>query len=70
MFISILENFIEDLKARLLNEKNKTIFILMRLIPINVTNISTDLGNIFIETLLMKHLSFINVNVYSFKGEL
>jgi len=45
LFIPILENVIEDLKARFLNEKNKTIFILMQLVPINVIKISQDLEN-------------------------
>ncbi|CAI6348676.1 unnamed protein product [Macrosiphum euphorbiae] len=69
LFIPILENVIEDLKARFLNEKNKTIFILMQLVPINVIKISQDLENTLVETLL-KHYSFISFNTYSLKGEM
>jgi len=52
LFIPILENVIEDLKTQFLNEKNKTIFILMQLVPISVSKIAQDLENTLVETLL------------------
>ncbi|KAL4153608.1 hypothetical protein QTP88_001441 [Uroleucon formosanum] len=69
LFIPILENVIEDLKARFLNDKNKTIFIIMQLVSINAIKMSPDLANTLIKT-LVKHFSFIDFNIYSLKGEI
>ncbi|VVC41661.1 Hypothetical protein CINCED_3A008444 [Cinara cedri] len=69
LFIPILENTIENLKVQFLNDKNKTIFILMQLIPINFIKTSSKARSILIETVI-KQYSFLNFNIYSLKGEL
>lgn len=69
LFIPIIDNVLEDIRDRFLNEKNKTIFLLMQLIPSNTIKMKSKTNDELIKT-VSDHYTFLNLNTIMFTGEL
>lgn len=69
LFIPIIDNVLEDIKDRFLNDKNKTIFLLMQLIPSSITKMSSKTSDELVKT-VNDHYTFLNCNTIMFRGEL
>ncbi|XP_008179706.1 52 kDa repressor of the inhibitor of the protein kinase-like [Acyrthosiphon pisum] len=69
LFIPIIDNVLEDIRYRFLNDKNKTISLLMQLIPSNTIKMSSETSNELIQTVGDQY-AFLNFNTFMFRGEL
>ncbi|CAI6376726.1 unnamed protein product [Macrosiphum euphorbiae] len=69
LFIPIIDNVLEDIRYRFLNDKNKTISLLMQLIPSNTIKMSSETSDELIQTVGDQY-AFLNFNTFMFRGEL
>lgn len=69
LFIPIIDNVLEDIKHRFLDEKNKTIFLLMQLIPSNTIKMSSETSDELMKTVGDQY-TFLDFNTLMFRGEL
>jgi len=69
LYIPILDNVLEDIHSRFYNNKNKTMYIIMQLLPIHVVKMSTEKINELIIT-INEQYQFLDINEISFNGEL
>lgn len=60
---------LEDIKHRFLDEKNKTIFLLMQLIPSNTIKMSSETSDELMKTVGDQY-TFLDFNTLMFRGEL
>ncbi|XP_050065601.1 52 kDa repressor of the inhibitor of the protein kinase-like [Aphis gossypii] len=69
LFIPIIDNVLEDIKHRFLDEKNKTIFLLMQLILSNTIKMSSETSDEIMKTVGDQY-TFLDLNTLMFRGEL
>lgn len=60
---------LEVIKHRFLNDKNKTIFFLMQLVPSNTIKMSSKTSDKLMKTAGNQY-TFLNFNTFMFRGEL
>ena len=69
LFIPVIDNVLKDIKDRFLNDKMKTIFLLMQLIPSNTIKMSLKTSDELIRAIGCQY-AFLNFNMIMFRGEL
>jgi len=69
LYIPIIDNVFEDIRHSFLNDKNKTIFFLMQLIPYNTIKMSSKTNDELMKTVGDQY-TFLNFNTFMFRGEL
>jgi len=68
VYISLIDNILEDLRSRFLNKKTTAIFQLIEFIPANIINKSSLDVKKMIETVI-EHFIFLDININILKGE-
>lgn len=69
LYIFILENVLEDIRSRFCNNKNKTMYLMMQLLPIHVVKKSTKKCHKLI-TILNDQYQYLDINEIAFNREL